>query len=187
MTRRFEQLPLPPGLLDSLLSTALRAPSAGFSQGTHFVVLEGDELAAWWRATVEPEWAERIGDGVGRASAVVIVLADAAAYVERYSRPDKAAAGLTDEAAWPVPFWLTDAAMVVQNLLLLVEANGLGALYYGLLPGQERALADLAVPDSLQPLGVVAIGHRAADDLPSGSVNLVGRKPSDEQIHRGRW
>lgn len=186
MTRTFDPRPLAAGLLDSLLATSLRAPSAGFSQGTHLVVLEGDSLAAWWRDTVDPEWVERVGAGVGRAAALVIVLADAGAYVERYNQPDKVAAGLVDEASWPVPFWLTDAAMVVQNLLLLVEANGLGALYYGLF-GDEASLPALGVPDTMRPLGVVAIGHRAGEDVPSGSPNRRPRRPDGELIHRGHW
>ncbi len=186
MTRGFDDRPLPVGLLDELLDLARRAPSAGYSQGVHFLVLTGDELAAWWAATVEPDWVEAIAAGIGTAQALVIPVADPDAYTQRYSEPDKLAAGLSDAAAWIVPFWLTDAAMATQNLLLLLEANGLGALYYG-LSRERAALATLGVPPSTQPLGAVAIGYRRQGEQPSGSPIRRGRRDITEVVHRGRW
>ena len=41
MVRSFEDRPIPPDVLDRILANALHAPSAGFSQGWAFVVLEG--------------------------------------------------------------------------------------------------------------------------------------------------
>src|SRR3954465_11474736 len=41
MIRNYEDRPLPDGLLDRLLDNGLRAPSAGFSQGWAFLVLQG--------------------------------------------------------------------------------------------------------------------------------------------------
>jgi nitroreductase len=43
MIRAFTTEPLPEGLTDRLLAAAARAPSAGFSQGFSFLVLEGAE------------------------------------------------------------------------------------------------------------------------------------------------
>ena len=52
----------------------------------------------------------------------------------RVQRPE-AGPGLEREEAWPVPYWQTDTAMAVQNLLLLAEDRGLGALFFGLFGG----------------------------------------------------
>jgi len=50
MIRAFTTQPLPEGLADRLLAAAARAPSAGFSQGFSFLVLEGAEQGApFWR------------------------------------------------------------------------------------------------------------------------------------------
>ena len=46
MVRAFTGEPLPPGTAERLLRAANRAPSAGFSQGYSFLVLEGHEQAA---------------------------------------------------------------------------------------------------------------------------------------------
>jgi nitroreductase len=46
MVRAFTGEPLAPGVADRLLHAANRAPSAGFSQGYSFLVLEGMEQAA---------------------------------------------------------------------------------------------------------------------------------------------
>lgn len=40
MVRQFDQRPLEPELLDRILESARHAPSAGFSQGFDFVVLD---------------------------------------------------------------------------------------------------------------------------------------------------
>ena len=59
MVRAFTGEPLAPGLTEQLLRAANRAPSAGFSQGYSFLVLEGPEQAA-------PLWEilyERCGPG----------------------------------------------------------------------------------------------------------------------------
>lgn len=187
MTRRFDPRPLPAGQLDELLDLARRAPSAGFSQGVYFLVLEGDTLQRFWADTVEDAWREEIAEGIGRCPAVVIPLADAEAYTARYAEADKIAHGLADAAAWPVPYWLTDTAMATQNLLLLAEERGLGALLFGLFRDAAPFLAGLGVPARLQPLGAVAIGRRAADDVPSGSSTTRQRRASAEVMRHNRW
>ena len=57
MTRNFSGRPLDPGVLDRLLAQALRAPSAGNTQGRELVVLEGaDETSLYWDATTDRAW-----------------------------------------------------------------------------------------------------------------------------------
>ncbi len=186
MTRTFDVGTLPDGLLVELLDTARRAPTAGYAQGVHFLALQGPSLQRWWDLTVEPEWREEIAAGIGRAAAVVIPVADPQAYMDRYSAPDKLDAGLAEQADWPVPYWLTDTAMATQNLLLLVEASGLGALFYGLFRDAEHLHA-FGVPRGMVGLGAVAIGWRATTDRPSGSPRHVARRATADVIHLGQW
>ena len=61
---------------------------------------------------------------------IVLPLANKAAYLERYSRPDKMAFGLMDESRWPVKFWETDTAMAIMLILLAATDLGVGALYF---------------------------------------------------------
>lgn len=190
MTRQFAPGPLAPESFDELvqmLDLARRAPSAGYSQGVHFLLLTGPDLVAFWQGSGAGDWFSRTQPGVLGAQALVIPLADEQAYTSRYAESDKAGHGLEEAANWPVPFWLTDAAMATQNLLLLAEEAGWGALYFGLFAESAGAVRGLGVPPRVVPLGAVAMGRRAADDRPSGSSTTRGRRPVDEVVHLQRW
>src|SRR5207248_10326926 len=56
MVRSFQDRPLPDGALDRILSAALRAPSAGHTQGVDYVVLQGDETRVFWEHGTDPDW-----------------------------------------------------------------------------------------------------------------------------------
>ena len=187
MTRRFAPTPLPTAVLDELLDLARRAPSAGFSQGVHFLVLTGDSLALFWQVTGAGEWFAAQQPGVLQAPAIVLPLADPTAYTARYAERDKAGHGLDDAANWEVPFWLTDTSMAVQNLLLLAEARGLGALYFGIFRNARLLLDQLGVPAHVLQVGAVALGTRATDDVPSGSPTGRPRRPATHVVHHSHW
>ena len=167
--------------------TALRAPSAGFSQGTHVTVLHGTVLKEFWSRSGAEGWFSQKAPGVLAARHVVVVCAQPSAYVGRYLADDKTGHGLEQAADWPVPFWLTDAAMVVQNLLLLVEEAHAGALYFGLFRNHRKVLDLIGAPADVEPLGAVAIGWRSENDRPSGSPTHRRRRDDHEVLHIQTW
>lgn len=187
MTRRFSADPLAADMIDDLLDLARRAPSAGYSQGVHFLALEGEALARFWHTTGAGEWFADVQGGVLAAPVVVLPLADPVAYTSRYAETDKEGHGLEIAENWEVPFWLTDAAMATQNLLLLAQERGLGALYFGIFRNARRALDELGVPPHVLQVGAVALGRRAADDVPSGSARTRARRDAQQVVHRNRW
>jgi nitroreductase len=187
MTRTFSNDPLDHSLVAELVDTARRAPSAGYSQGVHFVVLSGDAVARFWQTTAARTWFAKTQPGVLRAPVIVLPIADPDAYTSRYAEIDKAGHGLEDAANWPVPFWLTDTAMAVQNLLLLVEAQRLGALYFGIFGNVDALFADLGVPAGMLSVGAVAMGYREATDRPGGSAAARPRRPAVEVVHYNHW
>ncbi|MDP2290924.1 MAG: nitroreductase family protein [Actinomycetota bacterium] len=184
MTRTFEPTALDPSLVDEMVDLARRAPSAGYSQGVHFLVLSGPTVADFWRITGADDWFD---DGVMAAPVLVLPLADPVAYTSRYAEGDKAGHGLEVAANWEVPFWLTDAAMATQNLLLLAEDHGLGALYFGIFRNARALLDHLGVPEHVLQVGVVALGHRAAGDVPSGSPRSRPRRAAADVVHHQHW
>jgi nitroreductase len=185
MVRTFHDRPVAPDVVERVLQAGRRAPSAGFTQGVAFLVMDGaEEVAGFWRVVSrDGEWPHQ---GLRRAPLVVVPLASRQAYLDRYAEPDK---GWTDrdESRWPVPFWLVDAAFAAMLLLLAAVDEGLGALFLGLDPEDPAALhAAYGVPAGYQPIGAIAIGHPAPDRVGS-SARTRPRKPADEVIHRGRW
>ena len=129
MCRSFEDRPVPPDLLGRILKNAQRAPSAGFSQGWAFVVLEGEEqTSVFWEHTADEEWRQDPNwPGLLRAPVIILPLSHKQAYLDRYSEPDKAAFGLQDKASWPAPYWLVDTAFAgsAEGLVLaLLEGRG---------------------------------------------------------------
>lgn len=188
MVRAFEPTPLDPAQLDRLLDAGRRAPSAGFSQGTHFVVLEGPaETARLWDATLPS--AERARFAWPRlldAPVIVLPLADPDAYTARYAEPDKAASGLADATRWPVPYWEIDAAMAVMLVVLAAHAEGLGALLFGVFRGEDELRAALGIPERMVLLGAIALGWPTSRDR-TGSVTTRPRRPLTDVVHRGGW
>ena len=191
MTRNYDpSRPVPRALLLDLVELAGRAPSAGKTQGWHLVVLEGPDTERFWRHTLAPDERDGFGwPGLLAAPVIALPFADASAYLERYSRPDKAPTGLgASSDLWPSPFWTIDTAFSVMTLLLGAEDAGLGTLFFGVAKGEAELRAALGVPDGLQLLGAITIGYRAAegDRRPRLANRPVRRKP-DEIVHLGHW
>ena len=189
MVRRFEQREVPAAVLDRLLDTGRRAPTAGFAQGVDFLVLDTpDDVAAFWRITRDPEFGWDL-DEVAASGPPVIVLpiADHRRYLERYSEPDKIAFGLDQADAWPVKFWDVDAAMASMLVLLAAVDAGIGGWFFGISHGERALLDHFGVPEGLRPVGIIGLGYRATDEAPRGSGATRPRRPFAEQVHRGRW
>lgn len=188
MVRNYEDRPLPVGALDRVLANAVRAPSAGFSQGWSFLALEGpEETGRFWEATFPEEGREEsfVYTGLFTAPAIVVPLSHKQAYLDRYAEPDK---GVFDkrESFWPVPYWDIDTGFAALLMLLTAVDEGLGALFFGIFPANMgRFRAAFGVPEAFTPIGAITIGW-PAPDTPSPSLKR-GHRPVDEVVHRGRW
>ena len=188
MTRNFTGAPLGPGTVDSLLRAALRAPSAGNTQGREFVVLNGRaDTSLYWDAVTDEEWraTSRRFAGLRKAPVIVLPFADPQAYVERYREPDKSRAH-GDEVEWTIPYWLVDTAFSVMSLLLAASDRGVGAAFLGNFRGEGALHRALGVPDRFCWLGAVLLGEPATPDPPSDSLRRP-RRTLENTIHRGRW
>lgn len=188
MVRDFEDRPVQPAVLDRLLDSARRGPSAGNSQGLDLVVLEGPvETARYWDVTL-PEGERRRGfrwQGLLRAPVLVVPVVSAAAYAARYGEADKAAAGRAAEAAWPVPYWFVDGGMGVLLLLLAAVDEGLGACFFGVFDHEPAVRAALGIPHDRRLLGAIALGNPAPDE--PGRSAARPRRTLDDVVHRGGW
>lgn len=188
MTRNFSPEPVERSTLDRVLAAALRAPSAGNTQGCDLVVLEGrGQTARYWAATTDAEWRGRSRRYRGLANAPVVVLpfADPEAYATRYDQPDKRRAG-TPGVVWVVPYWHVDAAFATMAMILAATDVGLGVAFLGNFRGETALKEALDVPAHRCWLGAVLLGAPARPDPPSASLRRPRRTLGDV-VHRGTW
>jgi len=188
MVRQFDQRPLERELLDRILESARHAPSAGFSQGFDFVVLDDPEaVTRFWTTTDHPDFPNPPDFLATAAPVIVLPLANKAAYLERYAQPDKEEFGLMDESLWPVPYWQLDTAMAVMLILLAATDLGVGALYFGIFYGEDEALRELRVPDAYKPIGAIGLGHPVKDEAVDLTRFSKRRRKFDDMVHRNGW
>ena len=185
MVRTFESGRVDPSIVERILRHGQRAPSAGYSQGFEFLLLEGpDQTARFWEAATADE---PVLQGVRAAPIIVIPFASKDVYLDRYAEEDKKWED-RDESRWPVPYWYIDAAFASMLILLSAVNEGLGALFFGLHPPTiPRVKETFGVPDGWDPIGAIAIGHPAGEDPVRSSAHTRRRKPFEELVHRGRW
>lgn len=188
MVRRYDpQRPVPEDVVLGCLQAAIRAPSAGFSQGWDFVVLRSEEeRAAFWSATTDPnEPADSWLSGMSTAPVLIVCLSDPDRYLDRYAEPDK---GWTDRdpSRWPVPYWDVDTGMAAMLALLTAVDAGLGACFFGVQPERHTPVRlALGIPATRRFVGVISLGY-AVPHAKSPSLRR-GRRGLAEVAHWGRF
>lgn len=180
MVRTFDTgRPVPDEALDRILRNGTRAPSAGFSQGQAWLVLRDADLEKFWQFG-----SDAVFDTVRTAPLVIVPFSCKRAYLDRYAEADK---GWTDrdESRWPVPFWHIDTGMAAMLQLLTAVDEGLGALYFGIIPEKVQPFKDaFGVPDDYEPIGALAIGYDAETEKRDLRAR---RKPVESMVHYGTW
>jgi nitroreductase len=180
MVRTFTGAPIPKESLDRILGNAVRGPSAGFSQGQSFLLLtEPADRERFWAVA-----GAAVSESAQTAPAVIVPMSCKRVYLDRYAQPDK---GWTDrdEARWPVPFWHIDTGMAALLILQTAVDEGLGAIYFGIVPEAVQSFRDaFGVPDDQEPIGAIAIGY----DAETEKRDLRSKRRSVQDVlHYGRW
>jgi nitroreductase len=156
--RRYTTDPVSEVQVTELLRAAMAAPSAGNQQPWHFVVVRDSDV----RGVIAG--ANPYGGMAREAPVVIVVCGD----LTRDYRPG---------------FWIQDCAAATQNLLVAAHAAGLGAVWCGTYPREERMgpiKAVLGLPEHIVPFSVVPIGYPAERPAPADRYD-PGR------VHHDRW
>lgn len=158
--RNFTGAPVNETDLDKIIRAGMAAPTAVNMQPWAFVVVTDrkklDELAA------------------GLPYAKMLLKAGAAIIV--CAEPDKAYEKNRDLA-------VIDASLAGENILLAIEALGLGGVWTAAYPYEDRmnhARNVLDIPQKVIPLNVIPVGVPTGADKPKD-------KYKKEKIHRGKW
>jgi nitroreductase len=156
--RKYLDQPVPDSLVTELLRAAMAAPSAGNQQPWQFVVVRD-------RAVLEVIAGANPYGGMAREAPVAVVVCGD---LGREQRPD---------------FWVQDCAAATQNLLLAAHHAGLGAVWCGTYPREERMgpiAAVLVLPERVLPFAVVPIGYPAERPAPVDRYDPA-------RVHYDRW
>lgn len=157
--RHFEDRPVPPGTVDTLLEMAHWAPSAGNRQPWHFYVVEDDSLR---EQLVEAAKGQTF---VAEAPVTIVVCADPERSAQRYRERGRTL------------YCLQDTAAAIQNILLTAEYLGLGACWIGAFH-EDKCSQVLSLPSHLRPIAMIPVGY------PAREPGLPSRRPLEEIVTR---
>ncbi|MHB8513477.1 MAG: nitroreductase family protein [Actinomycetota bacterium] len=175
----YQDRPIPREVLERVLLASRKAPSAGFTQGVSFLILEGQDAKRFWEITRT--------NNRPSTPVIVIPLYSKKAYLDRYSEPDKQKSGMGgNEAAWPAPYWIIDGSFSAMLVMLAATAEGIGAWFFAIFQGHKELLDEFGVPDEFEPIGAIAMGYPTNAKVRSPSL-ARGRKPLEELLHFGKW
>jgi len=158
--RNFSGAPISKDDLETILHAAMAAPSAVNRQPWNFI------------AITERKTLDQLAEGLPYAK----MLDKAGAAVVVCALPEKAHDHSLDYA-------IVDATLASQNILLAVEALGLGALWTAAYPTVERMAhvsKVLHIPAHVIPLNVIPIGVPTGEDQPKDKWNAAN-------IHWEKW
>ncbi len=143
----------------TLLEAAMCAPSAGNEQPWHFIVIRDRQLL-----DRVPEY-HPYSSMIKQASLAILICADT-----RLSKYD-------------VDYWIQDCAAATENLLIAVQDLGLGAVWLGVYPRQERVQGlrrIFNIPDEVVPFALVPVGYPA--EHRSGE-----NRYREDRVHLNAW
>ena len=147
--------------IDKILRAGMAAPTAVNKQPWAFVVVDD---AAVLEQLSEAVRSSRIENG---ASHAIVVCGDMTKALEGEAQG----------------YWVEDTSAATENMLLAAHAMGLGALWVGVYPIQERISqvgAIIGVPKEIVPMCIVTIGYPAEQPA-------VKDKYKEENIHHNMW
>jgi nitroreductase len=184
MVRRYRSAPIDPAVVDRILDSARRAPSAGFSQGVELVVVTSEPGRR--RLATDANESDYLARGfdpwLSVAPVHIVIACRPDAYRARYGQADKT--GSTSPDDWPAPYWWVDAGAVLMLLLLAAEDEGLAAGFLGSHAFEDVAAA-VGLPDGYETIGLVTMGHAADAAGRRGAPRR--RRPLEEVEHGESW
>ncbi len=191
MVRNYTDEPVERETVERIVTWARTAPSAGFSQGVRMVVVtEAETRGRIAELADEPYYLEHgYEPWISRAPVHVVMALREDDYHDRYTEADKLEDG--DEMEWPVPWWWVDVGKAMVLLLLAAVDEGLGAGVFTLYPkaNNDRLRGLLGMPEDVQVVGVVTIGHPAPEPMDQRRAADLRRRrrPLAEVVRWERW
>lgn len=157
--RKYTEAPVSDEQIRTLLKAAMTAPTACNQQPWEFAVVTDREKL----------------DAVGTFSPYAGMASKAPLGILICADP-------TLETRCP-GYWMQDCSAAMQNMLLAVHGLGLGAVWTGVYPVEERMEGFrqlLDIPPHIMPFGFAVIGHPAQDSGPKERFR-------EDRVHLNGW
>jgi nitroreductase len=157
--REYTSRAVPDELASELLEAAMQAPSAGNQQPWHFIVIK-DRHQLDMMADALP-----FGKMLHNAPICIVVCVDLK--LEKFR-----------------DFWVQDCSNATLNLLLAAHDRGLGAVWVGVYPVEDRVEGlrhILGLPETVIPMSVIPLGY------PSSPLAPAEKRFDPSRVHQDRW
>jgi len=156
--RRYTDEKVSGGVIKKLLQAGMAAPSAGNQQGWHFVVINERQILD------EIPKMHQYAQMLKQAPVAILVCGDV-------------------EKAMYKGYWVQDCSAVTQNILLAAHGLGLGAVWLGVYPIEDRVdriKKLLNLPNHIVPFSIISIGYPAEEKPKS-------ERYDEAKISYNRW
>lgn len=158
--RQFTNRPIGKDTLETIVKAGMAAPTAVNKQPWDFVVVTE-------RAVLDSLQAHHPYSNLATATAAIIVCGN----MEKAMEGDGQA------------YWIQDCSAATENILLAAHSLGLGAVWCGVYPMQERIAPvkeTLKLPSYVTPLNIIAMGFPASEPQPKDKWN-------QSNVHYQQW
>jgi len=160
--RSYTDQPVAREQLDTLVRVAMAAPTGRDMRPWKFIII--DDAACMDSLAARLPYAKMLTE----AQAAILVCGDMS---------------IVDDEGQVSRNWPLDCSAATENLLLAAEAMGLGAVWTGVYPYEERVAAvraALSLPESIVPLNVVPIGYPQGTPQPKDKYDAAN-------VHYNGW
>jgi nitroreductase len=156
--RKYDSKPVSAELVHQLLDAAMNAPSSSNGQPWHFIVIDDrrvlDEIPKF----------HPYSSMLKESPVAIVVCGDV--------KLEKAKG-----------IWVQDCSAATENILIAARALGLGSVWLGMFPVDERVAGArklFGLPDNVIPHSIIAIGYPGETKPPANRYNA-------ERVHKNRW
>ncbi len=156
--RKYKNIKVSDEIVEELLKAGMAAPSAGNEQPWEFIVLRDKEIMK--KITEVHPYSQMLLN----TNVAIVVCGDEAKEIYK-------------------GFWVQDCSAATENILIAAEDKGLGAVWLGVYPMEDRVNAVkelLNLPNSVIPLSIISVGY---PDEQKNSANRFNKA----RIHYDRW
>ena len=156
--RKYDSQPVAIDEIEDLIRYAMYAPSAVNTQPWHFIIID-DKNVLEEIMKFHPH-----AGMLAHAAAAVLICGD-------------------ENLAHTPAYWPVDCSAATQNFLLAAHGKGLGAVWLGIYPREERIKAMktlIDLPAHVHPFSLISLGH-------TSDTKKIPERFKPERIHRNKW